>query len=147
MTNACERGRSRALPRSRRCRKRPATLRRRAPQAHPAAPQAAWTRSARGSRPAEPGRRAASRHARGSAASAAVPSDALDDHRDGLPKADAHAGDAVAGVAALELVQEGGGYARTGRAERMPERDAAAVRVDVVPPLLQTRVVHELKRH
>src|SRR5439155_12108275 len=72
---------------------------------------------------------------------------ALDDAGDRLAEADAHAGDAVAGVAPLELGDERRGDAGAGRAERMPERDAAPVRVHVagLPALSELRVREELE--
>ena len=68
--------------------------------------------------------------------------------RDRLAEADAHAGEAVTRVAPLELRDERRGDPGAGRAERMPERDAAAVRVHVagLVALLQARVGEELAR-
>src|SRR6266480_1069863 len=71
----------------------------------------------------------------------------LDDAGDRLAEADAHRGDAVTRLASLELGDERRGDARTGRAERMPERDAAAVRVHVagLPALAELCVLQELE--
>ena len=63
---------------------------------------------------------------------------ALDHSCDRHPEADAHRRDPVASVAALELVDKRRRDPRAGRAKRMPERDAAAVRVDVVHPLVES---------
>src|SRR5215208_197844 len=63
-------------------------------------------------------------------------SETFDDACDGLAEADAHAGDAVARVPPLELVQQRRCHAGARRAERVTERDAAAVRIDVVPAVL-----------
>ena len=71
---------------------------------------------------------------------------ALDHAGDRLAEADAHARDPVALAAPLELAQERRRHAGTGRAERMPERDPAAVRVDVVPAVLEPGVARELER-
>ena len=54
--------------------------------------------------------------------------DPLDDCGDRLAEADAHAGDPVARLAAFELVQQRRGDTGARRAERVAERDAAAVR-------------------
>src|SRR5260370_3524202 len=59
------------------------------------------------------------------------PLDALDDAGNRLAEADAHRGDAVARVATLELGNERRGDAGAGRPERMPERDAAPVRIHI----------------
>src|SRR6266849_10406010 len=71
----------------------------------------------------------------------------FDDAGDGLTEADAHRGDAVARVAALQLGEERRGDAGAGGAERMAERDAAAVRVDVarLVALAERRVLQELE--
>src|SRR5689334_485340 len=71
----------------------------------------------------------------------------LDHAGDRLAEADAHRGDAVAGVAALQLGDERRGDAGAGRAERVTQGDAPAVRVHVagVVPLLETGVGQELQ--
>src|SRR5260370_41397098 len=51
----------------------------------------------------------------------------LDDGGDALADANAHGGEAVTAVAALQLVQEGGDEACAGAAERMAEGDGATV--------------------
>src|SRR5262245_6049722 len=56
----------------------------------------------------------------------------LDQDRDALAAADAGRGDAEALLAAPELQEERQDQARAGRAERVPERDRAAVDVDLV---------------
>src|SRR5258705_4020831 len=73
--------------------------------------------------------------------------DALDDAGNRLAEADAHRGDAVPGIAPLELGDERRCDAGSGRAERMAEGDAAAVRVHVAGliALLQARVGEELE--
>src|SRR4030095_9157842 len=58
-------------------------------------------------------------------------SNALDNHRDALSYSDAHGAQRVAPAAALQLIDRGRDEARTRRAERMTERDRAAIRVDV----------------
>ena len=55
---------------------------------------------------------------------------ALDDQRDALADADAHRAKGVATAATAELVARGGDEPGAACAERMPERDRAAVRVD-----------------
>src|SRR5262245_17874968 len=74
-------------------------------------------------------------------------SESLEDACDGLALADAHRRDPVARGAAIELVQQRRGDARTGRPEGMAERDSATVRVDVaqLPPLVEARVCQELE--
>src|SRR5919204_74040 len=74
-------------------------------------------------------------------------SEALDDARDRHPEADAHRCDAVPRPAALELVQQRRRDPCTGRAERVSERDPAAVRVDVVPTIFDSGVARELQDH
>src|SRR5213592_4568295 len=74
-----------------------------------------------------------------------APSDPLDHGRDRLAEADAHRRDAEASLAPLELVQEGRSHPRPGCPERMAQRDAAAVRIDVRPALPEPRVPHELQ--
>src|SRR5207245_9665213 len=54
---------------------------------------------------------------------------ALQHGRDSLADADAHRRERVAALAARELERRGPGEARAARAERMPERDRAAERV------------------
>src|SRR5678816_3865811 len=49
-----------------------------------------------------------------------------------LAATDAHGDDAVFALAALELVGDGADHARAGHAERMPDRDRPAVRVQLV---------------
>ena len=56
---------------------------------------------------------------------------ALQDQGDALANADAHGAERVTSVGACELARGRGGEPRAARAERMPERDRAAVRVDV----------------
>src|SRR5688500_3905352 len=72
-------------------------------------------------------------------------SETLDHGRDRLAEADAHGDDAVALAAALQLAQQRRGHTRAGRSQRVPERDAAAVGVHVVPPLLEPRVARGLQ--
>ena len=55
-------------------------------------------------------------------------SETLENACDRLALADAHRRDPVARLAAFELVQQRRGDPGAGRAERVPERDAAAVR-------------------
>src|SRR5207244_5782853 len=57
---------------------------------------------------------------------------ALDHHRDPLPATDAERGDAEPGVARAHGVEEGHEDATAARADRMAERDRAAVHVDAV---------------
>src|SRR5471030_1263437 len=57
-------------------------------------------------------------------------SNALDDDGDALPHADAHGAQRVAPAAALQLVHRGRHQARAAHAQRMAERDGAAVRID-----------------
>ena len=59
-------------------------------------------------------------------------SDALDDGGDAHAAADAERGQAVALVAALELVDQGAEDHRAGRAERVAHGDRAAVDVDLL---------------
>src|SRR5215212_3407198 len=56
----------------------------------------------------------------------------LDDHRNPLPSADARGGEAVALLAAAQLVENRQQEARAGGAERMAERDRAAVDVQLL---------------
>src|SRR3954447_19226876 len=65
-------------------------------------------------------------------ASGAKRLDALDDRAGAEAAAAAHRHEAYLLVRALELVQEGGDQPRAGGAERVPERDRAAVDVDAV---------------
>src|SRR4051794_9497073 len=51
----------------------------------------------------------------------------FEDRRQALADADAHRGDAVFAAAAAQLADEGAGEAGAGAAERMAERDRAAV--------------------
>ena len=57
------------------------------------------------------------------------PSSSLDDHRDSLAAADARGGEAVARLAAPQLEHQGQQQPRAGGAQRMAERDGAAVDV------------------
>ena len=77
------------------------------------------SRSRRPRRGARCGRRARSRRSR---------SNPLEDHGDALPDADAHGAQRAAAAAALELAQRRRREARAARAERMAERDGAALR-------------------
>src|SRR5215213_2028086 len=52
-------------------------------------------------------------------------------HRDAHAAADAERGEALLGVALLHLEQKRGEHARAGCADRMPERNGAAVDVDL----------------
>src|SRR6267154_486133 len=52
-------------------------------------------------------------------------------HRDAHAAADAERGEALLGIAPLHLVQQRHQHARTGSADRMAERDRAAVDVDL----------------
>src|SRR5205085_6509267 len=61
-----------------------------------------------------------------------VASSAFDAHRDAHAAADAQRREALFGVALLHLEQQRGQHARAGRADRMPDRDRAAVDVDLV---------------
>src|SRR6266545_8012730 len=72
-------------------------------------------------------------------------SEALEHACDRLAEADAHRGHAVAGLSALELVDEGRRDARPGGAERVAERDPASAGVHVVHPLLEPGVADELE--
>src|SRR5688500_16157156 len=56
----------------------------------------------------------------------------LDDHRNPLPAADARGSQPVALLAAAQLVQDREHETRAGRAERMAERDRAAVDVELL---------------
>src|SRR5262249_6616937 len=125
----------------RRSRDRARSNRRRAPRG------AAPPTRARATRTTTPTRRTAarSRRSRSERCLSVRRSEALDDARDRLAEADAHARDAVALVPPLELVQQRRSHARAGRAEGMAERDAAAVRVDVGAAFLEPRVVCELQ--
>src|SRR5580692_1220065 len=53
--------------------------------------------------------------------------DAFDDHCDALTHSDAHGAEGVTAAAALELIDRGGCEARAAGAERMAERDRAAL--------------------
>src|SRR5262245_1565947 len=59
--------------------------------------------------------------------------EALDDHRHALAAADAHALHAVARTGLVHAVEERGHDARAGHAERVAERDRAAVHVELPP--------------
>src|SRR5439155_15509716 len=72
-------------------------------------------------------------------------SETFDDAGERHPEADAHRRDTVARLAALELVEQRRRDARAGRAERMPERDAAAGRVDVLHAPGEPRVLRGLE--
>src|SRR5256884_72090 len=54
----------------------------------------------------------------------------FDDGRDSLPYADAHGGETIAGLAADQLVDQGGDQARPTCAQRMTQGDGTAIRVD-----------------
>src|ERR1700745_1325852 len=56
---------------------------------------------------------------------------ACDAHRDAHAAADAQRGEALLGIALLHLVQQRDQHARAGRADRMTDRDGAAVDVDL----------------
>src|SRR5581483_5825447 len=58
-------------------------------------------------------------------------SDTLHHERDALPYADAHRAQRVAPAGALEVQQRRGREARTGGAQRMAQRDRAAIRIHV----------------
>src|SRR4051812_46059394 len=60
----------------------------------------------------------------------ATSSDALDDEGDPLADADAHRAERVTAAAPVQLVDGRGDQAGAARAERMAERDRAAVGVD-----------------
>ena len=55
----------------------------------------------------------------------------LEDHRHALAAAHAHGLQAQGRVVELQAVQQGGGDARPGHAERVPDRDGAAVHVEL----------------
>src|SRR4051812_19016410 len=59
-------------------------------------------------------------------------SGAFDDHGDALAAADARAGEAVALLAAPQFVQKCQHESRSGRCERMAERDRAVVHVQLL---------------
>src|SRR5271166_2897988 len=68
----------------------------------------------------------------------------LDDHRDALPAADARGRDSILRFTAAQLVHQRDDQPRSGRAQRMPERNRAAVHVDLVaiePQLLLNRKI------
>lgn len=54
---------------------------------------------------------------------------ALDDHRNALPTADARSRQTIAFATAVQLVQHRQNETRTSRAQRVPERDRATVDV------------------
>src|SRR2546429_276591 len=58
-------------------------------------------------------------------------SNALDEHRDALTYANAHGAQGVAAARSFKLIERGGHQTRARSAERMAERDRAAVRIDV----------------
>ena len=62
----------------------------------------------------------------------AVASDALERERNPLPDAHAHGGERAPAAALLEAMQSGERKPRSRHAERMPERDRPAVRIDVL---------------
>src|ERR671914_2325612 len=72
-------------------------------------------------------------------------SETFDDARDGHAEAHAHRGDSITRVPALELVQQGRRHARPRGAERVAERDPAAVGVDVFEAVLEAGVPRELE--
>src|SRR6185503_13919119 len=57
-------------------------------------------------------------------------SDTLDDHRDSLADADAHGAERVASFGALQLIDGRREQTCSTGAERMAERDGAALRID-----------------
>src|SRR5260370_35862936 len=57
---------------------------------------------------------------------------ALDAHRDAHAAADAERGETLLGVALLHLVEQRGEHARARGADRMAERDGAAIDVELV---------------
>ena len=57
--------------------------------------------------------------------------EALDNRRDAHAVADAHRAQAVAGILALELIEQRGDQPGAARTERVPERDRPAVVVDL----------------
>src|SRR5688572_10117293 len=56
----------------------------------------------------------------------------LEETRGTLPTTNTHGDDAVAGFAAKELVGDGADHARAGHAERVADRDRAAVRIQLL---------------
>src|SRR5205823_4365971 len=76
-----------------------------------------------------------------------VRSEPFDHAGDRHAEADAHRRDPVARAATLELVHERRGHPGSRRAERMSERDSAAVRIDVLPAILEAGVAGELEHH
>ncbi len=62
-----------------------------------------------------------------------VPYEIFENSSCALAAADAHGHHAVARVLALHFAQDGGGELRAGAAQRMPQRDRAAVDVDACP--------------
>src|SRR4029077_18037844 len=70
----------------------------------------------------------------------------LDQKRDPLPAADASRRDAIAQVRPFQLARQGHGEAHAGRAERMADRDCAAVDVELVlVEIERTRAGHHLR--
>src|SRR6202158_6161505 len=64
----------------------------------------------------------------------------LDRHRDALPDADAHRGERALAAALLHAVHRGHGEARAAHAERVAERDGAAMRVDEIGIVLDAEL-------
>src|SRR5271165_1418718 len=67
-----------------------------------------------------------------SAFSSLVIPQVLDDHRNALPAADARSREPIFPLAAAQLVHQRNNQPRSGRAQRMPERNRAAIHVDFV---------------
>src|SRR5687767_15184121 len=72
----------------------------------------------------------------------ALASDALDRERDALAHADAHRAQRIAPAGARELVGGGGDEARPGGAQRVAERDRAAVGIHVRRIVGEAEVAH-----
>ena len=73
-------------------------------------------------------------------------SDAFDDGGDALSHADAHGAERVAAAAAVQLVHGGRDQPRAGHAERVAERDGAAVRVYMRRVVGQAKVAQHGER-
>src|SRR5271165_2873352 len=70
----------------------------------------------------------------------------LDDHGDALPAADARGRDSILCFAAAQLVHQRNDQLRSRRAQRMPERNRAAIHVDLVAIQTQLLLNREILR-
>src|SRR5204863_1127219 len=85
---------------------------------------------------------------RGVAEPALAPLNGLNDHGQPLADPDANGRDSVAATTSFQLVRQAAEYAHSRRAERVADRDCAAVRIDLlgVEPLPLGQIGEALRR-